>query len=60
MLKIIGGIISIVCMVIVIYDVLSKRPDLSTGKKILWVLFSVVLPIVSFAMYYAIYRRKLW
>jgi multisubunit Na+/H+ antiporter MnhB subunit len=60
MLKTIATIVSIVCMVLVIYDVLTKRPDLSFLKKIGWVIASVIFPIISLAVYYYLYRRKLW
>ena len=60
MLKTILAIVSIVCMVLVIYDVLTKRPDLSFVKKIGWVIIAVMFPVISLAVYYYFYRRKLW
>lgn len=60
MLKIIGWILSVVAMVLIVNDVLTKRPDLTGAKKIGWILFAILLPIVAFAVYYAVYRRKMW
>ena len=52
------GLLSIVILVldiIAIIDVLKSSKD--TGKKILWILLIVLLPVVGLILYYLVGRK---
>jgi len=53
------GLISLICGVWVIYDVLAVNKKLSTGMKVLWI-FLVLLPginIITAIVYYFIEKK---
>jgi len=53
------GLLCLVVMILVIYDVFANQKKMTTGKKVLWtvlaVLFSVVTGIVYF---FVVYKKK--
>jgi hypothetical protein len=53
-------IVSVLCIIWVIYDVLAKNKGLSDGMKILWVVLALVLnqyAIIIAIIYYFVYKR---
>ena len=52
------GIIALGCAIWVIYDVLSNNRRLSTGMKIIWIVFAILFSIITAIVYYLIGRGK--
>lgn len=54
-----GGLISIVILVldiIAILDCLKTQTD--TGKKVLWIVLIVLLPLIGLILYYLVGKKK--
>ena len=49
------GLIIFVLDIIAIYDVLKSSVD--TGKKALWIILILVLPVVGMALYFLLGKR---
>jgi len=47
-----GGLITLLCAIWVIYDVLVNNKGLSTGMKVLWIVLALVIPILPAIVYY--------
>ena len=53
------GIISLICAIWLIYDVLAKNKRLSDGMKVLWVVLAIILGgIIPAIIYYFVYKNK--
>jgi hypothetical protein len=50
------GLVVLVLDVIAIIDVLKSGAD--TGKKVLWVLLIVLLPVIGMVLYFVIGKKK--
>ncbi len=50
------GLVVLVLDIIAILDVVKTQP--TGGKKVLWVLLIVLLPIVGLVLYYLIGKKK--
>lgn len=50
------GLIVLVLDIVAIVDVVKSSAD--TGKKVLWVILVLVLPIVGMALYFLIGKKK--
>jgi O-antigen ligase len=53
-------IISIICIIWIIYDVLAKNRKLSTVMKVVWVVIALVLnqySILAAIVYYFMYKK---
>ena len=54
-----GGLLSLVILVldiIAIVDIVKSSVD--TGKKVLWVLLVLVLPVIGMILYFVIGKKK--
>jgi len=51
------GIIALICLVWVIYDVLAVNRKLSTEMKILWIVLAIFFSIVTAIVYYFVYKK---
>ena len=52
-----GYIIGIACMIWVIYEVLAVNKQLSTGKKIIWIILAILFSIITAIVYYLVYKK---
>ncbi len=50
------GLVLLVLDIIAILDVIKS--SMSTGKKALWVILILILPIIGLVLYYLIGRKK--
>lgn len=50
------GIIVLVLDIIAILDLLKS--SVTTGKKVLWILLIVLLPIIGLVLYYLVGKKK--
>jgi O-antigen ligase len=53
-------IISVICIIWIIYDVLAKNRKLSTVMKVVWIVIALVLnqySILAAIVYYFMYKR---
>ena len=54
-----GGLISLVVLVLDIIAILDAvKSSLDTGKKVLWVIVILVLPIIGMVLYFLIGKKK--
>lgn len=51
------GLIALLCMVWVIYDVLANQKKMKTGKKVLWIICAVFFSIITAIIYYLVVKR---
>jgi len=58
MLEFIWGIIVLVSVIWVIYDVLTQNKGLTTVWKIIWILLALILGIIGAILYYFLGRNK--
>jgi hypothetical protein len=54
----IGGVIGLVAMIWVIYDVFANQKKLSTGMKVLWTVLAVLFSIITAIVYYFVVYKK--
>ena len=52
------GIIGLICMIWVIYDVLVNNKSLSTGMKALWIILAIILSIIAAIIYFLVYKTN--
>ena len=58
MLGTIWGILVLIAVIWVIYDVLTQNKGLSTGWKIIWILLALIFGIIGAIAYYFLGRNK--
>ena len=51
------GIMALVLLVFVVYDVAANQKKMSTPMKILWIILSVVIPIIIPVIYYFVTKK---
>ena len=51
------GLIGLVCLIWVIYDVLANNKKLTTGMKILWIVLAIFFSIITAIVYYFVEKR---
>ncbi|MBN2454364.1 PLDc N-terminal domain-containing protein [Candidatus Woesearchaeota archaeon] len=52
------GIVGFICAVWVIYDVLAKNKEASTGSKVVWIVCAVLFSIITAILYYFVVKKK--
>ncbi|HDR72621.1 MAG TPA: hypothetical protein ENN85_01695 [Methanoculleus sp.] len=58
MLEMIWGLLVLVSVIWVIYDVLTQNKGLTTGWKIIWIVVALVFGILGAIAYYFLGRKK--
>jgi len=54
-----GGLIGLVVLVLDIIAILDAvKSSLDTGKKVLWIIVILVLPIIGMVLYFLIGKKK--
>jgi len=54
-----GGLIGLVVLVLDIIAILDAvKSSLDTGKKVLWIILILVLPIIGMVLYFLIGKKK--
>lgn len=54
-----GGLIGIVVLVLDIIAIIDAvKSSMDTGKKVLWVVLVVILPIIGMILYFLIGKKK--
>ena len=53
----IGGLIALVALILVVYDVLSVQKKMSNGTKALWIILSLIVPIIVPIIYYFVVKK---
>ena len=51
------GLIALVAMIWVIYDVLAVNKKLSTGMKVLWIVLAIFFSIITAIVYYLLQKK---
>jgi len=51
------GLIGLIALVWVIYDVLVNQKEMSTGEKVLWILIALILGLIGAIIYYFVVKR---
>ena len=52
------GIIALICLIWVIYDVLVNNKNLSTGLKVLWIILAIIFNIITAIIYFLLYKTN--
>lgn len=52
------GIISLICAIWVIYDVLVKNTTSTIGIKIVWIICAIFFSIITAIAYYFVHKKK--
>ncbi|MFC1666102.1 PLDc N-terminal domain-containing protein [Nanoarchaeota archaeon] len=52
------GIISLICAIWVIYDVVVKNKGLSQTAKVIWIICAVLFGVITAIVYYFIGKKK--
>ncbi len=52
------GLIGLIALVWVIYDVLVNQKEMSTGEKVLWILIALILGLIGAIIYYFVVKRS--
>lgn len=52
------GIIALICAIFVIYDVWMVQKKMSTGTKLIWTIFGLILNILTAIVYYFMVKKK--
>ncbi len=52
------GIISLAAAIWVIYDVITNNKQISSGVRILWIVFAIVFSIITAVVYFLVYKIK--
>jgi len=52
------GLVALGCAIWVIYDVLVNNKKLSTGRKVIWIVFAIIFSIITAIVYYLIGKKK--
>ena len=52
------SIVALICAVWVIFDILTENKRLSTGVKVLWIVFAILFSIITAIVYYFVYKSK--
>ncbi len=51
------GIIALICMIWVIYDVWAKQKRMDTGKKVIWTIVAFFFSILTAIIYYFVVKK---
>ena len=51
------SIIALICAIWVIYDVLTSKKKMSSGKKIIWIVAAILFSIITAIAYYFIEKK---
>jgi hypothetical protein len=57
MLQSLVGLIALICAVWVIYDVAVNQKGMSTGMKVLWIVFAILFSIITAIVYYFVKNK---
>lgn len=52
------GLISLLCAIWVIYDVLTNQKSYSSERKILWVIAAIIFSIPAAIIYYFVEKKR--
>jgi hypothetical protein len=52
------GLLALIALIWVIYDVLVNQKRMSTGLKIVWIIFAIIFNILTAIVYYFVVKRK--
>lgn len=52
------GLIALVSMIWIIFDVLVNQKRMSTGMKIVWIIFGILFSIITAIVYYFVVKRR--
>ena len=52
------GILALICAIWVIYDVFSNQKAMTTGKKVVWLIFALLFSIITAIVYYLLKKKK--
>lgn len=50
-------IIALVCTIWVIYDVLTSKKKMSSGKKVLWIVAALLFSVITAIVYYLVEKK---
>ena len=54
-----GGLIGLIILVLDVIDIVDAvRGSLETGKKILWIVLIVLLPVIGMILYFLLGKKK--
>jgi hypothetical protein len=51
------SVIGLVLAIWVIYDVLAVQKNMSTGKKVLWIILAILFSIITAIIYYLVHKK---
>ncbi len=51
------GIIGLICMIWVIYDVVAVNRKLSSTAKVIWIICAVLFSVITAIIYYFVEKR---
>ncbi|MBT3691153.1 hypothetical protein HOG16_02830 [Candidatus Woesearchaeota archaeon] len=52
------GLVGLVCAIWVIYDLFAKQKAMTTGKKVVWLIFALLFSIITAIVYYFVVKKK--
>ncbi len=51
-------IVSLLCFIWVVYDILAVQDRMKTAHKVLWIIAAVLFSIITAIVYYFVVKRK--
>ena len=51
-------LVGVICAVWVIYDVAVNQKKMDSTRKLLWIIFAVILNIITAIVYYFVVKKK--
>ena len=52
------GLISLVCAVWVIYDIVVNQKKMDTLHKVIWIVAAIVFSVITAIIYYLVVKKK--